>query len=119
MSTPRADGDAERHFTSADGGLRGHQIGDVDARNEKDEKNENAESEQSTAIRLLKAGSTGRGWTEVEGLIEFAGDILRRFVEPRFGAFGFEGARDGVQFCSKWCDDEAGFHNGEGAMPSG
>lgn len=119
MATPGTDGNAQSHFTSARGGLRNHQIGDVCAGDEKDEQDKNAESEEGAAIVLLKAGSAGRGGREIESLIEFAGDFLRSFVDPGFGAFGFKGMRDGIEFGTERFDSDAGLDNGEGAMPGG
>ena len=119
MATSGTDGNAQSHFTSPRGGLRNHEIGDVGAGDKKDEQDKNAESEEGAAIVLLKAGSAGRGRRKIESLIEFAGDFPRSFVDPGFGAFGFKGTRDGIEFGAERFDGDAGLDDGESTMPGG
>ena len=67
MAATGTDGNAQRHFTGAGGGLGDHEIGDVGASDEENKENENAESEQSAAVVLLEAGSAGGSGVEVQG----------------------------------------------------
>jgi len=113
------DGDAQSHFASAGGGLGDEKVGDVGASDKQNEEDESGQREESGAIVLLKAGSSGGSAVEVEGLIEFACNFFGRFIGPRFGAFGFERATNGIEFGAKRLGGYARPNDGEDTMPGG
>lgn len=119
LTASGTDGDTESHFPCARGSMRDHEIGDVGASDEEHEENENAKCQEGAAIVVLEARGAGRGWLEVEGLINFEGGQARCFTDIRFGAFGFESAGNGVELGTKRFESDARTDESEGAVPGG
>ena len=76
VAASSTDGNAESHFARAGGGLRDHEVGDVGASDEQNEKNENGESEERGANVLLETRGAGGSGVEAQGLVEVLGNLL-------------------------------------------